>query len=720
MEEEHPFQINKSFEALLQSVTDYVVGINRDYQIIMANDLFKKEFGFQQEGFCFKGWKKRDEKCDVCPVEKSFQDGRVHTTQQAVVMKDGRSAQMLITSTPVKDDRGEIAYVLETATDITGKKHLQNELNRIAGDLDAVVVERLRDLQKSEERYRTIVERSRDAILLTDAKGKILEINQAGLEMLGYKTKDDYFFRLESFEETPSAEIAESGQRAEHQSVQSAGELFENEEDLDRFKKRIFDAGFVPEFEARLVGKRGQVFDALITANVILDVIGQITGYVMIIRDITKKKQAQEQIKRRNIQLAALNAISMTLTSSLDPNEVLKRTVEKMLEILEPDSVRIYLLDKDRNVLELVAHKGLSKGFVDEPVIKNRKAGDGLLGETVTSGKPRVVDNLQRSKDPYVQFLVREGLQSSVYMPLVSRGEPVGAMVVSSHSGFRFSDIYVDYLSAIGSQIGVALENAELYQDLKNAYQELKAAQEQVIASEKLASLGKLSATIAHEINNPLAAVLTYIRLLLKMGKRNRLTSDRMEDILRYLTIMESETARCGEIVKNLLAFSRQSRMAIETHRLEEIIDRTLALISHDLDMREVQLEKQIAADLPPVQCDFRQIQQALLNLMGNASEAMTAGGTLTVRAARSHGDDEVEVVIADTGCGITADDLKHIFEPFYTTKEEGKGVGLGLSVAYGIITRHNGTIRVESEPEKGSLFTVRLPVVQKEMERSR
>jgi signal transduction histidine kinase len=232
-----------------------------------------------------------------------------------------------------------------------------------------------------------------------------------------------------------------------------------------------------------------------------------------------------------------------------------------------------------------------------------------------------------------------------------------------------------------------------------------------LMQQDKLASLGKLAATIAHEINNPIAAVLTYIRLMIKLISRNRFSPERLADISRYLTTMESETARCGDIVKNLLAFSRQSKITISSHSITDIIERALTLISHDLKIKEIQLKKSIESNLPKVRGDFRQIQQVLLNLMYNASEAMQKGGILTVTANRSVAvNGFLEIVISDTGCGIAEGDMGSIFEPFFTTKEEGKGVGLGLAVAYGIITQHNGTIAVESELDKGSTFTVRLP----------
>ena len=232
-----------------------------------------------------------------------------------------------------------------------------------------------------------------------------------------------------------------------------------------------------------------------------------------------------------------------------------------------------------------------------------------------------------------------------------------------------------------------------------------------LMQQDKLASLGKLAATIAHEINNPIAAVLTYIRLMIKLISRNRFSPERLEDISRYLATMESETARCGDIVKNLLAFSRQSQITVSSHSIADIIDKALILISHDLKIKEIQLKKSIESNIPNVQCDFRQIQQVLLGLMYNASEAMQKGGTLTVTASRSVATERfLEVAISDTGCGIAGKDMENIFEPFFTTKEEGKGVGLGLAVAYGIITQHNGTIAVESELDKGSTFKIRLP----------
>jgi two-component system NtrC family sensor kinase len=687
-EDEKRREVESEYPLLLRSVTDYVIAINRNYQIIVANNHFKKEFGDHHNNYCYKAWKKRDEKCEQCPVEKSFMDGQSHANEERVVMKDGRTAQMLVKATPVMTEGGKIAYVLETATDITEKRRLQKELNRVSDNVKGTVNARLRDLEKSEERYRTIFERSLDAIMHTDPMGRIMEINPAGLHILGFRSKDELF------------------------SLGPAMDLFENREDLYRMQKILFRKGFVNEFETRLRGKGGRSFDAVIASSVIFDIIGQISGHVMIIRDVTERKNAQEQVKRQNARLATLNAVSLTVSSSLELKEVLNNTIDEMLDILGPDSVRIYLLDDKREILHLAAHRGLSQEFVRKDHILSRRVGEGILGKTVLSRETKVIDNALRSDHPYMDSIVEAGFRTTLYVPLVLKGESVGVMCVSSRAEFKFLEDYVDFLTAIGNQIGMAVHNAMLYEEANRAYLELKEAQEQVIRAEKLASLGKLSATIAHEINNPLAAVLNYTRLMMKLIARGRFTSERLKDISRYLGTMESETARCGDVVKNLLAFSRQSGTHIKAHRIEKIIDRALILIAHDLEIKEILVRKEIEPHLPKARCDLRQIQQALLNLMSNASEAMTGGGTLIVAAVRSEKNGFLEIKVSDTGCGIPEEDVKNIFEPFFTTKEEGKGVGLGLSVVFGIMANHNGSVEVESKVGKGSTFKIFLPAV--------
>ena len=350
-------------------------------------------------------------------------------------------------------------------------------------------------------------------------------------------------------------------------------------------------------------------------------------------KDITKIEDTLRQIEQLNIRFATLNAISKIISSSLNLVEMLSSTIDNILDAPEVDSVRIYLLNDGGKILNLAAHKGLSANFINKPLMRSRKPGNGLLGQTLLGGEPKVVENTLQPIGPDADLLIEEGFQSTVYIPLTTKGASIGVMCVSSLNQNTFSSEFVEFLTVIGNHIGVALDNANMHKNIKEAYQDLKEVQEQIVWTEKLASLGKLAATIAHEINNPLAGVLNYIRLIIKQLSRNRFTHEKLEDISRYLKIMESETARCGEIVKDLLAFARRTKITMESNNIEDIINKTLNLISHELEMKELQLKKNIAPNLPKVKCDFKQIQQVLLNLMYNASEAMPNGGTLTITA---------------------------------------------------------------------------------------
>jgi two-component system NtrC family sensor kinase len=236
----------------------------------------------------------------------------------------------------------------------------------------------------------------------------------------------------------------------------------------------------------------------------------------------------------------------------------------------------------------------------------------------------------------------------------------------------------------------------------------LQDAQAQLVQSEKMASLGKLSASIAHEINNPLSGILTYAKLLTRQLKNGPPDQETQAQVLRSLALVERETGRCTTIVRNLLGFARQREPSFREVDVNAVIHEALSLLSNRMIIQGITVEEHLG-DLPRVRADFGQLRQAFVNIALNACEAMGKGGALTVTSRFLPEAEMAEAEFADTGVGISQEDLSKIIDPFFTTKE--KGTGLGLSVVYGIIDRHGGKIEIKSEVGGGTSVIVRLPV---------
>jgi two-component system NtrC family sensor kinase len=282
---------------------------------------------------------------------------------------------------------------------------------------------------------------------------------------------------------------------------------------------------------------------------------------------------------------------------------------------------------------------------------------------------------------------------------------PIGELVYASHQWakgdleYRINTTRQDEMAELAEMFNI------MASCLENRDERIKEhTHQQIMKSERLATLGQLAAGVAHEVNNPLGAILLYSHLSLE---EMEITDPQRRNLEKVV----SETTRCKNIVKGLLDFARQTAPKVEESDVNEILNRTLSLVENQVLFQNIKINRQLSHSLPKVMMDSSQIQQVFTNIILNAAEAINGEGELTVVTRIAHDGEFIEIVFKDTGCGIPDEVIEKVFDPFFTTKEVGRGTGLGLAVSYGIVGRHKGTIHVKSKPGKGTTFIVRLPL---------
>jgi len=419
--------------------------------------------------------------------------------------------------------------------------------------------------------------------------------------------------------------------------------------------------------------------------------------------------QVNRQLERRVKELSILYSIGKSVTTLLDQEKVLNRIVEAAVYVTGAEEGTLMLVDKDSGELYMRAARGLgekyARGF-------RLRVEDSIAGQVVRTGQPFLESGDAQRLKVKTGYLVK----SLMYVPLKAGQEVIGVLSVDnkvSNTPFTESDVYL--LSALADYASIAIVNARLYTEVKSFSEELEQkvvertkelqeAQEQLIQSEKLASIGQLAAGVAHELNNPISVMLGFSQAILR-----KLPED--DPLRKPLATIEREGLRCKGIIQNLLDFARRSKPSLQPTNVNEVLEAACALIEHQISLDNVVVTKGYDPHLPQVLADANQLQQVFVNIIINARDAMPRGGTLRL-ITRSLGD-EVHIIFSDTGIGIPPENIKRIFDPFFTTKEVGQGTGLGLSVSYGIVEQHGGTIEVKSEVGVGTTFIVKLPVMQ-------
>ncbi len=405
--------------------------------------------------------------------------------------------------------------------------------------------------------------------------------------------------------------------------------------------------------------------------------------------------------------------------------------VRPLVKLARPDRMRIYTAPDGTRVL------GLIRPIENEPDCSNaachaHAAGNQVLGVLDTSLSLAAMDQaVAQHRRRLAAFSVASLLAVSlfsacliwltVHRPVRRLREGTRA-VAAGNLDYQLAESGNDEISVLAASFNRmthALKKAQeenrqwtdsLEQRVQQKTSELEGAYRILAQTEKMASLGKLAAVVAHEINNPLAGILTYSKLVARLADKEWNGNGRAEEAKSYLQIIESESRRCGSIVKNLLTFARQTPINPQKNDLNAIIERCLLLVGHQMTLQEIELQKVLANSLPPLYCDAGQLQQALLAILMNAVEAMPLGGRLRVESSFDAVRHLGRVTVRDDGPGIPPAVMPHIFEPFFTTKEEGKGTGLGLAIALGIVQQHGGNIEVNSSLQEGTTFTIILP----------
>jgi len=435
---------------------------------------------------------------------------------------------------------------------------------------------------------------------------------------------------------------------------------------------------------------------------------------ITVSRCLEKQKFSINHVKLG--ELTTLFEISKTISIDTGIESLLARILDSALEITKAKRGSILLLDENTGKLTVRAARGLS-----EEVIKNTKIplGEGIAGRVAKEGKPLLVSGAEQV--PGQGSSSRYETNSFLSIPLMgkylgSRENTVGVINVTDKiSRENFTDREETLLSVLAGQAAVAVENAKIYSQLQSkiltlgqTIDQLNQTQNQLIQSEKMAAVGQLAFGIAHEIRNPLGIILGGVEFLEKnLVKKDGIKKEIVEKLKQSID-------RANNIIVDLLRFSRTSKLEAQSVDICALMEEVISLIKNQAYSKDVRIVKNYTDSALSVLADPALLRQAFFNLCINALDSMFKGGRLTLNIYSGQGaqaNKEVIIEIVDTGKGIPKDILPRIFEPFFTTKEPGKGTGLGLSIVHLILERHKGAIGVESAVDKGTQFTIRLPL---------
>ena len=532
--------------------------------------------------------------------------------------------------------------------------------------------------RRAEEKYHNLFENVQEGVFISTPEGRFLDFNDAFLRIMGVPSREE-LLRVD----IPST-------------------FYVNPADRERLGKLLREHGAVTNFEFEIRRPDGEIRTVMESSFATRDADGRITAYQGFILDVTERKRAEQEIRRRNRELMMLNSIALTLGESLALEEMLGRALRQVVELFGTDIGAIYLFDESSRTVRRSAAAGFRSEYarhfpptvLPEEFVNHIRQTRATVLAAQSLPLPPIFRDLQE----------KEGLQISYLVVLWSEDRMMGGLVVGNRVAREFSSAELNLLNAVGNQIAATVEKTLLYDETRRAYDHLRRTQEQLLQSEKMAAMGQLISGVAHELNNPLTAILGYSQLL----------SDGQEVSARgaaYVSKLHKQAQRTHRIVQNLLSFARQHRPERVPVRLNYLLEETLTLREYDLKLNNIRVHRELDPKLPLTAADAHQLQQVLLNILNNAVDAVLGvsnQGDIWVRTWAENG--RLCIELTDSGPG--AREPMRVFDPFYTTKPVGKGTGLGLSICYGIVKEHGGEITVRNSPPRGATFCIMLPVL--------
>jgi len=541
------------------------------------------------------------------------------------------------------------------------------------------VLKDITDRQQAEEKYRSLITNMQEGVFISSPEGHFQDFNDAFRRMLGYESREELM---------AVKDIASS--------------LYVNPADRTRLQKLLREHGAVNDFEFQMLRRDGEIITLLESSVVTRDTTGKIISFQGFVLDVTERKNAEQEIRRRNRELMILNSIGQTLNQPLGLEELLERALRQVVDLFGTEIGSIFLMEPETGILRRTAASGLRSEFahsfpdVEMPpdLLEHIKA----VHATVLSASGLPLPQVFRD------FQQKEGLEVLNFVLLWSKDRPAGCLLLGNRKFRDFSSAEINLLASVGNQIAASIEKMLLLDETREAYENLRRTQEQLLQSEKMAAIGQLISGVAHELNNPLTAILGYSQLLAASDHVNERGAD-------YVEKLHKQARRTHRIVNNLLSFARQQKPERLPVRINQVVEDTISLREYDLRVNNIQVHREFHRDLPLTGADAHQLQQVFLNILNNAVDAIlerSDRGDIWVRTGNDQGRIVAEFV--DSGPGIQ--DTHRVFDPFYTTKAVGKGTGLGLSICYGIVTEHGGEISVQNIPGKGAAVTVSLPVL--------